>query len=263
MDEDLKTGIKVAVSIIVVFILINSFVIVNAGERGVLLTMGAVQDNIFNEGLHFKIPFVQSVKSMDVKIVKMEVKADAYSKDIQTVESLIALNYHLQPEKANKIYQTFRRDYEERIISPAVQESVKAITAKYTAQELIEKRGEVKEGIKVSLSDRLQKDNILVDELSIVNFDFSEGYEKAVEQKQIAQQNALTAQNNLEKVKFEAEQRIAQAKGEAEAIKIQAEAITQQGGKDYVNLKAVEKWDGKLPTNFVPGSAIPFINLPN
>jgi regulator of protease activity HflC (stomatin/prohibitin superfamily) len=238
----------------------NSIVIVNAGQRGVLLTWGAVTD-VRQEGLSFKIPFAQSVKSIDVKTVKLEVEALAYSKDIQTVNSKIALNYHLLPESVGTLYKEIGKDFENRIIAPAIQEAVKAVSAKYTAQELIEKRGEVKEGIKTQLTERLLSRNMIVDEVSIINFDFSLAFEQAVEAKQVAQQDALKAQNKLEQVKFEADQRVAQAQAEAEAIKIQAEAITQQGGEDYVNLKAVEKWNGVLPIQMIPNATMPFINL--
>jgi len=251
---------KIAIGLALFLIVCNSIVIVSAGQRGVLLTWSAVSD-VRSEGLSFKIPFMQGVRGFDVKTVKMEVQALAYSKDIQTVDSVIALNYHIIPEAVGTLYKSVGMSYEERIIQPAIQESVKAITAKYTAQELIEKRGEVKEGIKVSLAERLLIDNIKVDEVSIVNFDFSDAFETSVEQKQVAEQDALKAKNKLEQVKFEADQRVAQAEAEARAIKIQAEAITQQGGEDYVQLKAIEKWNGVLPSQMIPAGSVPFLNL--
>jgi len=260
-EKEIIRNIEVGfVAFITFIILFNSIVIINAGERGVLLTWGAVTD-IRGEGLSFKVPIAQSVKKIDVKTVKLEVIALAYSKDIQTVNSKIALNYHLSPDSVGTLYKEIGTSFEERIIAPAIQEAVKAVSAKYTAQELIEKRSEVKEGIKDQLLERLAIRNIIVDELSILNFDFSNAFEQAVEAKQVAQQDALKAQNKLEQVKFEADQRVAQAQAEAEAIKIQAQAITQQGGQDYVNLKAVEKWNGVLPTQMIPNATLPFINL--
>jgi len=252
-------GISLIVALILVAIL-NPFVIVKAGYRGVVLTWGAVS-GVMDEGLHLRIPFAQHIEKLEVRTVKMEVPALAYSKDIQTVDSLIALNYHLDPSNVGKLYKEIGEDFESRVISPAVQESVKAITAKYTAQELIEKRELVRDEIKGLLTERLAERSMLVDAFSIVNFDFSDEYEKAVESKQVAQQSALKAQNDLDRVKKEAEQRVAQAEAEARAIKIQAEAITQQGGEDYVNLKAVEKWNGVLPTQMIPNATLPFINL--
>lgn len=247
--------------IVLLIVLFGTFGIIGAGERGVLLQFGAVQDKVFSEGLYFKIPIIQKVKKMDVKTVKHEVEVIAYSKDIQTVDSKVALNYHLDPNNVNKLWQEIGKDYETRIIDPSIQESVKAATAKFTAQELIEERPKVKEEIRTQLFNRLDGKHIIVDDFSIVNFDFSDEYEKAVEAKQVAQQSALKADNDLQRIKKEAEQRVAQAEAEAKAIKIQAEAITQQGGRDYVSLKAIEKWDGKLPTTFVPDSTLPFLNV--
>ena len=248
------------VGLFVLMLFFGSFKLIGAGERGVILTLGAVQDNIMGEGFNLKLPFFQSVKTLDVKTHKHEVKTLAYSKDIQTVDSTIALNYHLDPLAVNKLWQEIGKDYEIRIIDPSVQEAIKVVTAKFTAQNLIEQRTEVREEIKVELLGRLTPHHIIVDEFSIVNFDFSDAYEKAVEEKQVAQQQALKAENDLRRIKVEADSRIAQARGEAEAIRIQAQAITQQGGREYVNLKWVEKWNGQLPTTNL-GSAVPLINI--
>lgn len=248
--------------VVIALLILNPFVLVKAGQRAVVLQWGAVTGRVLDPGISMRVPIMQSVVKFDVQTGKLEVKAIAYSKDIQTVDSTIALNFHVKPEGVQRIYQEVGRDYTGRIINPAIQESVKAATAQFTAQELIEQRPKVKDAITVSLSERLIKWDIIVDEFSIANFDFSDEYENAVEQKQVAQQNALKAENDLKRIEVEAEQRIAQARAEAEAIKIQAQAITQQGGKDYVQLKAIEKWNGQLPTHLIPGSTVPFVNLP-
>jgi regulator of protease activity HflC (stomatin/prohibitin superfamily) len=262
-NDELMVGKVIAFVVIVLLTLIllfTSFKIVGAGERGVVLTMGQVSDNVLGEGLHFKIPFIQKIKTLDVKTQVENVSATAASKDLQNVTAVVALNYHLEAEKVNKLWQSIGSDYKIRIIDPAIQEAVKAITAKYTAEELITKRPQVKEDARLALSERLSKEFIVVDEFSIVNFDFSSSFNAAIEAKVSAEQNALASKNKLEQVKYEAEQRIVTAKGEAEAIRIQAEAITSQGGAEYVNLKAVEKWNGTLPT-YMMGQATPFINL--
>src|SRR3989338_4229349 len=236
---------------------------VPAGHRGVQLRFNAVTGKAFNEGLFFRIPFIEQVVRVNVQTQKHEVKALAYSKDIQTVDSTLALNYHLNPETVADLYQEVGLGYRERIIDPAIQESVKAATAKFTAQELIEQRPLVKDEIQTHLRERLSGRDIVVEEFSIVNFDFSDVYEQAVEKKQVAQQEALTEKNRLERVKYEAEQRVAQAKGEAEAIRIQTEAIKAQGGEAYVELKRVEKWDGKYPQTYFGGNATPLVTLPS
>lgn len=266
MEPSQTKWISRGIAFVVVLILIsifNPFVTIGAGHRGVVLNWGAVSGNVMDEGLHLRMPIMQKVIKINVQTVKMEVQASSYSKDLQTVDALIALNYHVNHEGVNDLYQSIGKDYEARVISPAVQESVKAVTAKYTAQELVEKRAQVKDEMKLSLSDRLAKDNITVDEVSIVNFDFSDQYEAAVEGKQKAQQDALKAENDLKRIQFEAEQKIATAKAEAESIRIQAQAINSQGGADYVQLQAIAKWNGNLPAQMIPGSTVPFINLSN
>lgn len=256
----IKRGTLLLLGIIFIWILFP-FGTIHAGERGIRLRFNAVSGDVVREGLYFRIPLIEEVIRLDVKTQKIETQALAYSKDIQSVDATIALNYHLNPDAVQRLYEELGVDYRSRIIDPAIQESLKAATAKFTAQELIEKRPLVKEEIKAQLMERLGNKYIIVDDFSIVNFDFSNIYEQAVEQKQKAQQDALRAENDLKRVQFESEQRVAQATAEAEAIRIQAQAITQQGGRDYVQLKAVEKWDGKLPTQMIPGGTVPFIDL--
>lgn len=260
-----------SVFVIIAFILFFPFVIVNAGERGVVLVWGQVQDEILDEGLTTINPISTRVKMLDVKTKKEEVHASSASKDLQTVSTTLALNYHLDANKVNLLWKETGKDYNERIIAPALQEAIKAVTARFTAEELITKRSSVKEETALILHERLLPRHIIVDELSIVNFDFSESFNAAIEAKVTAEQNALREKNRLEQIKYEAEQAVAKAKGEAEAritnakaeaeaIRIQAQAITQQGGPEYVRLKSIERWDGKLPVNLYGSAPIPFIN---
>jgi regulator of protease activity HflC (stomatin/prohibitin superfamily) len=254
----IKRGILGLLALIVLW---GSWTMVPAGKRGVVLRFTAV-DRVINEGINWKIPIIESVKKMDVRIQKEEVSASSASKDLQIVSAVIALNYHLENEAVGSLWKNIGSDYKIRVIDPAIQESVKASTAKYTAEELITKRPLVKDDIKISLTERLAKEFIIVDDLSIVDFDFSESFNQAIESKVTAEQNALAAKNKLEQVKFEASQRIAQATAEAEAIRIQAQAITQQGGKEYVNLKWVEAWrDGgaKVPEFIIGDGGSSFI----
>jgi regulator of protease activity HflC (stomatin/prohibitin superfamily) len=243
----------------VVLCLMSSFYIVSAGERAVLLTFGKPDMQAMPEGLHSKIPFVQSVKIMDVKTLKYATKSEASSTDLQIVTTEIAVNYHVAPEKAPLIYKEVGFSYQDTIIQPAVQECVKACTAQFKAEELITKREIVKDKIDQMLRERMVPRGLVVESVAITHFDFSKNFNDAIEAKVTAEQNALAAKNKLEQVRYEAEQTIAKAKAEAEAIKIQAEAIQAQGGKDYVQLKAVEKWDGKMP--MYTGGATPFIDL--
>lgn len=262
--EQVKFGFKVAgkvvLGLIVLIALLGTFKTIGAGERGVVLRVGAV-NRVMTEGLNWKIPFIESVAVMDVRTQKEEATATAASKDLQTVSTTVALNYHLQPDAVTRLWQTVGSGYKDRIIDPAIQEAIKASTSKFTAEELVTKRAAVKEDVKLLLTERLAKEFIVVDEFSIINFDFSPEFNASIEKKVTAQQDALAAENKLKQVQFEAEQRISQAKGEAEAIRIQAQAIQSQGGAEYVNLKAVEKWNGTLPTTMLPGGSLPFLNI--
>jgi len=230
---------------------------VGAGERGVLLQFGAVQDKVFGEGLYLKIPFIQKVVKMDVKIQKDEVPASASSKDLQVVTSKIALNYHLDPGSVNKVWQEVGKNYNTRIIAPSIQEGVKAVTARFTAEELITKREEVKEQIKSNLADRLFEHSILVDEFNIIDFEFSPAFNEAIEAKVKAEQLKLKADRDLERIVIEKEQMITAAEGKAQAILIEARALI--ANPKVVELRWIEKWDGKVPTYW--GEASPFIGL--
>jgi len=250
-----KTAVKVGVVglILVVLLLFGAspFYMVSAGERAVVLTWGNPSMTAVSEGLHFKIPMVQTVHIMDIKTQKYEADATAASKDLQTVTAKIVTNYHLVGETVPRIYKEIGVDYASRVIQPMEQEVTKATTAKFTAEELITKREEVRQEIKTILKERLAERGIIVEEVSIVNFEFSPSFNAAIENKVTALQNALAAQNKLEQVKFEAQQRVAQATAEAEAIKIQASAIQAQGGANYVQLKWVEKWNGAQPVTLM------------
>ncbi len=267
--EDVKQGVKkglvkggkftfyIVIVVIVLILAFNSLGTVGAGERGILLQFGAVQDKVFNEGLYFKIPFVQSVVRIDVKMQKDEVPATASSKDLQVVTSRIALNYHLDPKSVNKVWQEVGKSYNTRIISPSIQEAVKATTAKFTAEELITKREEVKEEIKANLSERLLENSIVVDEFNIIDFDFSKAFNEAIEQKVTAEQLKLKAARDLERIVIEKEQEITRAEAKAQAILIEAQAL--RANAQVVELRWIEKWDGKTPTYW--GQASPFIGL--
>ncbi|MDA1337327.1 MAG: prohibitin family protein [bacterium] len=248
---------RVSIGVVLLALIFGAFGTVGAGERGILLHFGAVQDKVLGEGLYLKIPFVQKVVKMDVKIQKDEIAASAASKDLQIVTSKIALNYHLAPDAVNKIWQEVGTNYNIRIIAPSIQEAVKAESAKFTAEELIIRREEVKEKIKENLTVRLLERSIVVDEFNIIEFEFSKAFNEAIEAKVTAEQLKLKADRDLERIKIEADQKIADAIGKAEAIRIEAVALRQN--PQVVELRWIEKWDGKVPTYW--GDASPFIGI--
>jgi regulator of protease activity HflC (stomatin/prohibitin superfamily) len=262
--KNMKKAVIAIVIIVISFLLLgglNPFVVVGAGERGVVLNFGAVQGDVLGEGLHFRVPIMQKIVKLDIKIHKAQTDADSVSKDLQDTKSTIAVNYHLVPDKVNKIFQEIGTEFKDRIIDPAVQEVVKAITANYTAVELITQREKVRGEIKDLLRQRLLTYNIIVDDFAIVNFKFSNVFEQAIEAKQTAEQLALKAQRDLERIKVEAEQKIASAKAEAESLRLQKENVTPQLiqlRRIEASIKAIDKWDGHLPR--FSGSGIPFID---
>ncbi|WP_197686582.1 prohibitin family protein [Thermanaeromonas toyohensis] len=238
------------------------FVVVPAGHVGVLLHFGAVRSSL-SEGLHLKLPLVQKVVLMDVRIQKSETEASAASKDLQTVKAKIAVNYHAAPEQAARLYAQVGTGYAQTLVAPAVQECVKAVTAQHTAEELITRRQEVSSKIHNVLADKLAPYGIVVDAFNIVDFDFSQKFNEAVEEKLAAEQRALKAKYDLERTKTEAEQKLTQARAEAEALKIQREQVTPELlrlREIEVQKMAVEKWDGHLPS--VTGGGVPFVQLP-
>jgi regulator of protease activity HflC (stomatin/prohibitin superfamily) len=250
-------GIAVIILLIVVF---GSFYIVSAGERAVIMTFGKPNMEAMGEGLHFKIPIVQKAVIMTVQTQKYEAELTAASQDLQDVKTKIAINYHLVPELVPTIYQTIGKAYDITVIQPLEQEVNKAITAKFTAEQLITNREEVRSQMKDLLTERLTQRGIIVEEISIVNFEFSPSFTAAIEAKVTTEQTALAAKNKLAQVEYEAQQRIAQAEGEARAIQIQVSAINAQGGASYVQLQSIKQWDGKLPL-IMGGNTMPFIDI--
>lgn len=243
---------------LVVLIIVWPFGTINAGERGLLLRWGAVTGKVLGEGLYFRVPIMDRVVVMDVQVQKEQVEASAASKDLQSVNSTVAVNFHISEDTVAHIYQDIGVDYKSRLIDPALQEAVKSSTAKYTAEELITKREEVRDDIKAHLVTKLDPQGIHVDDFNIVDFNFSDSFNEAIEAKVTAEQSALAAKNKLEQIKFEATQEIESAKGRAQALQIESDAI--KSNPQVLELRAIEKWDGRLPA--VTSGATPFINIP-
>jgi regulator of protease activity HflC (stomatin/prohibitin superfamily) len=267
--EDMRSALMkgmpvlIFVAILVGFLILHPWIQIGAGERGVVLNFGAVQENVLGEGLHFRIPIMQRIIPMDVKVQKAVTDAASASADLQDVTLAVALNYHILPDKANVVYQTLGVQFKERIIDPAIQEVMKAVSARYTAEELITKRPAVSEAIRAALSERLLAYNIVVDAFSIVTFSFSRVFTEAIEAKQTAEQLALKAKRDLDRIKVEAEQTIAAAKAEAESLRLQKANISPdliELRKIEANLRAIEKWNGILP-QVTGAGAVPFIGV--
>ena len=266
--KKLFSYVKRWVLVIILLVLLKTglpLFVISPGEVGMILRAWILQENIYAEWLYFKIPIVDTVKTLDIKTNKIEATADSASKDLQTIQTNIAVNASLDPQKAIYIYRNIGIDSDiwAKIITPAIQESVKAITSKYTAEELITKRSLVSQDIKTTLTDKVKQYWVLISDVNIVNFNFSPEFNQSIENKVKAEQDSLTEKNKLETVKYQAQQKIEQSKAEAETIRIQAEAIKSQWWAEYVQLKRIEKRDGKLPsTNLWSSSNGLIMNLP-
>jgi regulator of protease activity HflC (stomatin/prohibitin superfamily) len=259
-------GVVLLVAVIGILI-INPFYMVSAGERAIVLEFGKPQPVAVAEGLHFRIPIYQNIVKMDTRTQKYEADLSAASKDLQTVSTKIAINYRVDQNSVVDLYKTVGVDYAAKIIQPIEQEANKATTAQYTAEELVTKRDDVRDKMKTILTERLAVRGIIVEEISIVNFDFSASFNQAIEAKVTAEQQALAAKNKLEQVKFEAAQQLAIKEAEAAGLKAQKEQVTPE----LIELRKIEvekikweKWNGQLPTYMMSmgSSAVPLVQMP-
>ena len=251
-------GLILVVILLVVFVS-ASYVVIPAGHTGVALTFGKVEDTVLQEGLHFKVPFVQKIAVMDNRIVKLDVNTEAFSKDLQTITTVVAVNYHVGKENSQTVYKNVGLNFEEVLITPAVNEVLKAVTAKYTAVELVSSRAEVSMLLDDGLNEKLNSYGIFINELNIINWDFSEEYINAVEAKQVAEQNLIKTRTEQEQAlviaNTEAQKRVIAAEAEANEIKLLAQAnaesnriLTESISELLIKYQTVAKWDGKLPT---------------
>lgn len=243
---------------LILLAILNPFTTVGTGERGVVAHFGKVQDEVLDEGLHLTMPIRTSVKKISVRVQKSDLKTQASSKDLQLITTEVAINWHISPLEVNKVYQTIGSEEAvvERILTPAVSELFKAGSSKLTAEEIITKRNELSAEVKETMRVRLQKYGIIMDDLNIVDVDFSKDFAHAVEQKQVAEQSAKTAHYVADKAAQDAQAEINKAKGQAEAQRLQKLTITPE----ILQRMAIEKWNGEFPQVMGSGT-LPFLNL--
>lgn len=280
-----RIGVPIVVGVIVLLVVISASIkVVEAGNRGVLLNFGAVDTSVsLNEGIHFVMPFRDNVIPIEIRTQKIVESAASASKDLQDVRTEVALNYHVSPDNAQILYQQLGFEYSTRVISPAIQESVKQVTARFNAEELITKRETVKTEIEQQIKQRLAAYNVLVETISITEFKFSEQFTRAVEAKVEAEQRALQANNELRRIEIEAQQaeakalgdqkaniaraeglrqaNVLEAQGEAAAIKIIDEQL--RNNPNYLEWLKTQQWNGVLPLVTGGGGATPFIEIPS
>lgn len=262
--KSMKKSIKkiiLAVVILLAVIIVgsNCFTIVEAGHTGVVVTLGKVNEGVLQEGMHAKIPFVQKIVKIDNRIVKLEVSTEAFSKDLQTVNTTLAINYRVDTAKSYSIYKNIGTSYESVLVVPAVNEVLKAITTQYKAEESVTNRALISDGLVQGLNEKLNSIGLYVTDVNIINFDFSEAFINAIEEKQVAQQQLLKAET-------EKQTAITNAEAEAEAMKIKAEAeaeanktISASLSDEIIEYSKIEKWNGVLPQ--VTGNSETLIDL--
>ncbi|MGQ9549685.1 MAG: prohibitin family protein [Roseiflexus sp.] len=268
-----SVSVLVVLSLIVVigiFLGSSSVTTIEAGTRGVLKTFGEIT-GVLEEGLHFRMPFITSVTVVEVRTQRYESNSSAASRDLQTVTTQVVINYRPDAGQVDRLVREIGVDYERRVVDPAIQESIKAATARFTAEELITRRPEVSELIQRGLSERLTPRGVIVESVSITDFNFSPEFARAIEAKQVAEQDALRAARELERARIEAQQQVARAeaeakarleiaRAEAEALRLQREVISAE----LLQLRFIERWDGVMP-RFVGGenSLMPMLSIPS
>ena len=248
LDGLTKKGVKVLIilPILVIFGLITlfaSFKTIKSGEVGLKVRFGKIVDTSLNEGFNFKIPYVEKIVKVNIKVQKIEVDVSGASKDLQDINSKIAVNYHVSSEYASTLYKKVGNEYEETILNPAIQESIKSVLSQYTAEETITTRSEVSQKALETLQSKVKGYGIVIDDFNIINLSFSQEYSKAIEEKQVAEQQVQTSKQQLERAKIESETKIVEAEAEAKANELKKKTITNE----IIMQEFIEKWNGELP----------------
>jgi len=246
-------------TLVVLFIIIcNPIAIVGVGERGVKVTLGRVSPESYSEGIHLITPFISKIKTMNVKTQKDNIVTSVYTKDIQQAKISYVVNYNLQPENAHKMYREVGMTYRDTILMPVVEGVIKDVIGKWNAQDLVANREEATNDILEKLVGQMRDKYINVTGFQIININYSDVFERAIESKVTAEQEALKAKNKTVQIQEEAKQKLISAEAEAKSMSIRAHALTQN--KALVQYEAVQKWDGKMPT-YMMGDSVPFINI--
>lgn len=232
----------IIITLISIFLLITvfcSFQTIKSGEVGLRVRFGKIIDSNLSEGFNFKIPYIEKIVKVNIKVQKVELTTAVASKDLQDINTNLAINYRVLSEEASNLYKTVGNAYEEIILVPVIEESLKAIISNYTAEETITKRSEVSSKCLEELQDKVEKYGIVIDNFNIINLSFSEEYSKAIEEKQVAEQKLATA-------KLEAEALIVEAEATKEANELLKQSLTDE----LIEKQFIEKWDGKLPETY-------------
>lgn len=255
-----KVGKGFLIAIVLIFVITTitkSFTTIKSGEVGLKVRFGKIVDTSLNEGVNFKIPYIEKIVKVNIKVQKTELETESSSKDLQTIKTKLAVNYRIANNKATSLYKTVGKNYEETVLVPAIQESIKAVYSQYTAEQMITVRNEVSDKCLEELQSKMEKYGIVIEDFNIIDLDFSEAYNQAIEEKQVAEQKVLTAQQELEKTKIEAEKKLV----EAEATKKANELLKQTLTDEVIAKQFIEKWNGQLPTTYAGDDILSIFNL--
>ena len=256
--KDFATPVLVVVLVIVFIVICNPIAMVGVGERGVKVTLGKVSPESYGEGIHLITPFISKIKNMDVKTQKRFIETSVYTKDIQQARITYVINYNLQPDNAHKMYREVGMHYEDTILTPVVEGTIKDVIGKWNAQDLVANREKATREILVKLQNHLTDNYINITDFQMTAINYSDVFERAIESKVTAEQEALKSKNKTVQIQEEAKQKLISAEAEAKSMSIRANALTRN--KALVEYEAVQKWDGKLP-EYMLGNSIPFINI--
>lgn len=247
-----------ALTLLAILVFFSSFYTIRSSERGVLSTFGKISDDVIEDGLHMKIPFIQTIKRVNVQQKKFDGTEDSYTRDVQTSEVGYTINYDLVRENVSKLMKNVGDDYHNRIVVPFIRSSMKESFGNFAATEIVENRDAVRRQIEQQLRSTLDSNYFMNIQFQLVNIDFDDDFETAIKEKQVAEQNALKAKNITIQVEEQAKQTKIKAQAEAEAMGIKAAAL--ESNPKLVNYEAVQKWDGKMP-QYMLGNSVPFIEL--
>jgi len=252
-----RIGITIFITLFVLVTFFDSFTTIKSGEVGLKERFGKITETSLKEGINFKVPYIENIRKVNIKVQKAELNTESSSKDLQTITTKLAVNYRVESDKATQLYKNVGNNYEETILIPAIQESIKAVISQYTAEQTITIRNEVSDKCLDEIQNKVGKYGIAIDDFNIIDLDFSAAYNQAIEEKQVAEQKVLTAQQELQKTKIDAEKKIV----EAEATKKANELLKQTLTDEVIAKQFIDKWNGQLPSTYAGNDILGIFNI--
>lgn len=257
--ENTKKIVLIALAVALAGVLVgNSFYTIKSTQRGILSTFGKINPEPINDGLHVKIPFIQTIKKVNIQQKKHDGEENAYTRDVQTAMVRYTINYDIVKHNVSNLYANIGESYHDRIVVPYIRSAMKEAFGNFAATEIVENRDEIRVEIERLIRRSVDSNYFYNVQFQLTNIDFDDEFELAIREKQVAEQNALKAKNITVQVEEQAKQTKIKAEADAEAIRIKANALDRN--PKLVEYEAVQKWNGELPT-YMMGDAVPFLNL--